>query len=410
MKSKLMILIGLAVSALMLSGCSGYDDTDVRNQIDDLNGRVTKLEELAAQMNTNISSLMTVVEALENGDRIVSVTPLEDGSGYTVVFSKSGTITIYNGKDGETPSVSIKLDDDGQYYWSLDGEYLLDDDGNKIPATSKTEIPQIRVNDGNFELSFDGVNWQNIGSAGGAGVLEDIVEEGNDVYFILNTGTIITIPKVQVQDFALNIDKTEYAVSGGAKISVQYTVSSADAGTVITGYASNGYSVVFNSNGTSAGTVEITAPDPFVDGQVTVFAVKGSGEVSGKVITFKEGILIVDSSLLEETDAEGGDLYVIITANQDYTVSIPSDAAKWITYSVESTETDGIKEDVVIFTVSKNYAAESRSAVISVYDEAGNLADKNKFTISQKAGTGEKEPGYYNNIEDWEYDNGTIKF
>ena len=43
---------------LLLFGCSDkYDDSALRNDLNDLENRVAKLEELCKQMNTNISSL-----------------------------------------------------------------------------------------------------------------------------------------------------------------------------------------------------------------------------------------------------------------------------------------------------------------------------------------------------------------
>ena len=85
------------------------------------------------------------------------MTPIvEDGKeiGYTITFSKSGTVTIYHGqdgkdgkdgkdglngqdgKDGSTPTVGVRQDSDGVWYWTLNGEWLLDEQGNKIRAVA----------------------------------------------------------------------------------------------------------------------------------------------------------------------------------------------------------------------------------------------------------------------------------
>lgn len=59
---------------LLLFGCSDkYDDSALRNDLNDLENRVEKLEELCKQMNTNISSLQTIITALQNNDYITSV-------------------------------------------------------------------------------------------------------------------------------------------------------------------------------------------------------------------------------------------------------------------------------------------------------------------------------------------------
>ena len=51
-------LLSLVFCGLLLFGCSDkYDDSALRNDLNDLENRVAKLEELCKQMNTNISSL-----------------------------------------------------------------------------------------------------------------------------------------------------------------------------------------------------------------------------------------------------------------------------------------------------------------------------------------------------------------
>ena len=160
---------------------------------------IKELRTLVEKLNTDLSSLATVVDGLKKQDKIVSVSELPDKSGYKVVFSESGEFTIYNGKngldgkdgkdgtngtngeDGKTPTIGVKLDADGNYYWTVNGEYLLDDQGNKIAATAHVATPQLRINEGNFEISYNGgVTWEVIGSAGNAGnVVFSKVEDGD---------------------------------------------------------------------------------------------------------------------------------------------------------------------------------------------------------------------------------------
>ena len=57
-------LLSLVFCGLLLFGCSDkYDDSALRNDLNDLENRVAKLEELCKQMNTNISSLQKIVDA-----------------------------------------------------------------------------------------------------------------------------------------------------------------------------------------------------------------------------------------------------------------------------------------------------------------------------------------------------------
>lgn len=113
-------------------------------RLDDLEARVAALEELCALMNEEITSMQTVISALEEGLYITDVR--EVGDGYLIEFSNGDTITIRHGEDGEdgadgvTPVVGIAQDDDGIYYWTLNGDWLLDENGNKVPAQGRDGV------------------------------------------------------------------------------------------------------------------------------------------------------------------------------------------------------------------------------------------------------------------------------
>ena len=128
-------LLSLVFCGLLLFGCSDkYDDSALRNDLNDLENRVAKLEELCKQMNTNISSLQKIVEALQDNLSISKVEQISDG--YIIHFSDGSTATIKNGKNSEdAPIIGVKKDTDGIYYWTLDGEWLTDEKGNKVKVT-----------------------------------------------------------------------------------------------------------------------------------------------------------------------------------------------------------------------------------------------------------------------------------
>ena len=139
-----MLFLSLSVAAL--AGCTA-DMDKFTERLDDLEARVAALETLCAQMNEDISSMRTVISALEDGLYITDVKNVSDG--YRIEFSDGETITIRHGKDGEdgtpgtdgqdgyTPVIGVRMDTDGIYYWTLDGEWLLDDQGNKMRVTGE---------------------------------------------------------------------------------------------------------------------------------------------------------------------------------------------------------------------------------------------------------------------------------
>ena len=215
---KKLLTWAVLVTAIALSSCK-YDDDDLWNSVHGLEDRVAKLEELCKQMNTNISSLQTIVEALEENDYVTNVTPvMQDGKeiGYTIVFSKSNPITIYHGKDGQagsdgddgtTPSIGVKQDTDGIYYWTLNGEWLTDDYGDKIKAEGADgndgTTPKFKIENDYWYISYNnGETWEQLGKAtgedgtGGDSMFTEIDYQTSTDYviFTLADGTQIKLP------------------------------------------------------------------------------------------------------------------------------------------------------------------------------------------------------------------------
>lgn len=202
-------LLSLLTCGLLLLGCSDkYDDSALRNDLNDLKNRVTKLEELCKQMNTNISSLQEIVKALKERESITNVSTLSDGSGYSITFTSGKTITIYHGKNGSdgsdgtngvTPTISVKQDTDGIYYWTVNGNWLIVD-GKKVKAigtdgadgsngndgTDGTNgkdgiTPKFKIDGGYWYISYDNEqSWEQLGKATGDSGLNG---EDGDAFF-----------------------------------------------------------------------------------------------------------------------------------------------------------------------------------------------------------------------------------
>lgn len=214
---KKLLAFAALFAVVALTSCK-YDDDDLWNSVHGLENRVAKLEELCKQMNTNISSLQTIVTALQNNVYVTGTTPLmQDGKeiGYTITFSKGNPITIYHGKDGQdgedgtTPIIGVKKDTDGVYYWTLNGEFIVVD-GGKIKAEGKDgtngtngTTPQFKIENDYWFVSYDnGANWTQLGKATGEdGIGGDSMFSGVDyatstdyVIFTLSNGTQIKLP------------------------------------------------------------------------------------------------------------------------------------------------------------------------------------------------------------------------
>ena len=354
----------LAASMLLASGCSDeYDDSALTGRVGDLENRVKTLEELCRQMNTNISSLQTLVTALQNGDYITSVTPVTSGGqtiGYTMTFKHALPITIYhgtNGKDGQdgtdgkdgqdgkngtTPVIGV-APYNGVYYWTLNGTWLTDTSGNKIKAEGtdgkpgqdgKDGItPKLKIENGYWWISYDNkVSWTKLGQATGNDgkdgdtLFSKVDDQGKEVVFTLTNGTVITIPKGDNSQFAIHFDKTEItALNAGETISLEYTITAATDETLVRAISQNGWKATVVPASTSTGKIYITAPDPLVAGEVLILANDGTYRTVMASLQCTQGVIIIaDSSF--DIPAEGKAQQVELQTNIAYTVNIPTEA------------------------------------------------------------------------------------
>ncbi|MDR1171586.1 MAG: DUF4988 domain-containing protein, partial [Bacteroidales bacterium] len=165
------------LALLTFGGCKDYDDSFLRNEVNDLNSRIAALEQWAATVNSNITALQGVITASQEMNYVTGVTPFASPApgGYIISFLKGETIAIFNGtdgKDGESPQISVQRDADGVYCWTLNGEWILVD-GNRVRVTGENGAggqdgvtPQLRINSGTgiWEVSYDeGGTWLSLG-------------------------------------------------------------------------------------------------------------------------------------------------------------------------------------------------------------------------------------------------------
>ncbi len=375
MKALRQIMTAFALSALILTGCQGYDDSEINGRVDNLESQVAELRALVEKLNSNLTSLVTAVDALNNQDEIVSVEKLPACNGYTITFKKSGTITVYNGEkgldgkngtdgvdgtDGKSPVISIRQDTDGKYYWTLDGNWLLVNN-QKVPATAEVTVPKIKVEDGKFLFSTNGTDWTVIGDAGtsGIGLIKDVREDNeNNAVIIELSDREIVIPKGQ--NFALVIKTDEIGIKAGETVRVDYTLVSAE-NAIVKVLPENGYTVSVNPVSGTQGTLTITAPSPAVDASILVVAVNGNGVMSGKILTVTEGKLEVKADATP-VSTDGGSVTVEITTNLDYEIVIPKTAKSWVTL----VQTKALRTDNVTFSVAPNTETSQRTVEIEV--------------------------------------------
>ena len=141
--------------------------------------------------------------ALQQNDYVTAVAPItKDGAeiGYTISFTQNNPITIYHGQDGNTPVIGIKQHTDNNYYWTIDGEWLLDAEGNKVKVSGEdAATPKLKIEDGYWYVTYDnGNNWTMLYEAvseDGDSFFESVTQDDKNVYLTLSDDTVVTLPK-----------------------------------------------------------------------------------------------------------------------------------------------------------------------------------------------------------------------
>lgn len=225
-----LLLLSVALLGISFASCE-YDDTDLWGAVEDVADRVTVLENAVKNANKNIDALQALITALQNQVSVVSVK--QTAEGYVIQFSDGTTATITNGVNANAPIVSVKQDTDGNYYWTIDGEWLIVD-GERVRANGKDGqdgengqdgqdgengkdgqdgkdaiAPQVRVNPTTkeWEISIDGgKTWESTGviaqgrdgydGSNGDAYFRSVDTSNTEyVIFVLYDGTEIIVPR-----------------------------------------------------------------------------------------------------------------------------------------------------------------------------------------------------------------------
>ena len=372
----------LLCAGLVITGC--YDDSALQGQIGSLSGqlqdhesRLKELERLTAQQNTNISSLQTIVTALQDKDYVTSVAPINEGDevvGYTITFSKSGAVTIYNGKDGYVPAMGVKQDTDGLWYWTVDGEWLRDSDGDKVRASAidgedgepgtpgqSGVTPQLKIVDGYWYVSYDGgKTWEEetLGQATGDKgytMFAEVTYDENNVYITMADGEKLTLPRTSTSQGAegpltWSLDKvTEVSATFSGSLTVlaedlpfsQVTVCYSDAETFNINDALKMSTTTFNSD--QKFTIIVTGLKPNVKYNYCLISEVKSEKIYSDIKDFTTLPLV--SPTLNVASV------VKLSATISGKVNIPSEITNSLRYGFEYCDSHDFASGVVIKTL-----------------------------------------------------------
>ena len=406
------LLAILTIVAISFSGCV-YDDTALVGRVDSLEDRVDALEKLCKEVNANISAMQTIVNALQSNDYVTSVTTItENGEaiGYTITFAKSESITIYHGKDGDTPVVGVKQDSDGIYYWTLNGEWLLDANGNKIEVQGVAEgkngiTPQLKIENDYWYVSYDnGSTWTILGKAtGNDGVngtngkngdsfFQSVTQDENNVYLTLADGTTITLAKRS--ELAIHFDLSSLNdVTPNSEVKVNYAVNSSVSSVEIEAFPSADLraEVVADDATRMTGYILIRTGNKYDAASKVVVLVSDGNSVIMKSIMLQvtqepeAAQLYIYNGASKSITAAGGNVTLSFLTNVECEAVIPAEASDWISVA----ETRALEYDSITLCVAQN-TSERRSANVKVQSLDGKLSVE--YTIVQAAPSSSSTP------------------
>jgi len=189
------------LACLMTISCSKYEYTD---ELQKLGGRVEYLEETLSDIEKRIETLRKIITVIENNGYITDMMISSDGE-YYLTFNNGETIVLRQGKKGKDGEeidfmIDVKKGEDGIYYWTINGKWLLNEDGNRVPASAQDGkdgndgkpmsetgaiAPQMRINPLNrhWEISTDGGNtWSDTGFVADGTNGTDGKDGANDIF------------------------------------------------------------------------------------------------------------------------------------------------------------------------------------------------------------------------------------
>lgn len=370
----------LATVLTFLVSCK-YDDTDIWNQVKSNEMRITALEEQCRGLNQDIQSLGAIVRALQGNDYVTNVAEvMKEGVvvGYTISFSKSGPVTIYNGKDGKAPVIGVRKHTDGKYYWTIDGEWIYDGSGtgNRISATGTT--PELKIDGGWWYVSYDGrKTWTKLSKATGEdgdSFFSSVTDNGDTVTIILKDGTRFDLSKTSAE---LGIRFSDYGgigINEGETRSIGYTILNGTENTVVKVFAQGGWTAKVQRISASEGNIVVTAPVPLENGEVVVLVYDGDSRTIMRCLDFVYGEVSVPKGTYSLARHEG-DFVVALDANIDFSVNIPAEAASWLKFSGFNT-TRSMRREELVFHCGRNDSEDARTAVVGIENKGAGISEK----------------------------------
>ena len=382
--TKFTVCFLLLATLFFIPSCNdAYDDSELTERVENLENKVQKLEE---RMNSNINSLQAILEAINNNYYITKVIPITNEGkeiGYTINFSKGNSINIYNGQDGEdgkngqdgyTPQIGVKQDSDEIYYWTLDGEWMTDESGNKIKAQGSDGQdgqdgikPKFKIENDHWFVSYNnGSTWEQLGKATGEDAnnfFQSVTVKEADVEFILSDGSKFEIPLKSKIGISFSIKDEEVGISEGKTIYVDYILHNASERTVVTASSDGNFITKVIPNGINGGKISITSTNGATEGYINVIVNDGNEYTFINVINIFKNHIEFSGEMEYYIESKKRDIIIPFSINTSYTAKI-AHGISWI--SIKPQSRADMHDETLNISVEKNTYNSKRTAKIQL--------------------------------------------
>ena len=277
-----LLSVGRALAACLIALAPVALSCDV-SELDD---RLTELENRVTDLESELVAEISALQELLDGNVTVVSCELDETTGiYTIILSDGTTIEVAQAGEEAVSSVVGVFEEDGKYYWTLNGEPMLAD-GEYVPVSV---TPGIRVNSSTneWEVSPDGgTTWLSTGitASDGSSIFAKVEEDDGYVYFTLGDGTSVKVAKAV--DFECSVLAGKQYFSYGETKEINLTLKNVSK-TAVT--KPDGWKASVDGS-----VLSITAPAQEntyaeTDGKVSVLAVSSNGEFSMSEVSVAVG-------------------------------------------------------------------------------------------------------------------------
>ena len=421
----------------MFAGCTkGFDE-----RLTKLEERVDALEEYVADMNAEVKGIQTIVSNLQKNVYVTGVEPIKNDSGaeigYRLTFNQGNPIEIKHGNTGAvgqtganglTPGIDKYTD--GNWYWKYrGGDWVTDNDGNKVPVYKSIEF---EISEGHLFVKIDGSTAIDLGpvkgedgaqgpqgpqgetgeqgekgedgapgtpgTPGAQGPQGDKGDKGDqgdswfDGVFVDEVAGTVTISIVgsehdlvlpfnaaAADEFALNLNlpaSTEVLLGG--TINISYTLAGCDAkDAAVFVQAPEDWTVALDE---AAQKIALTVGEKA--GRVVVYAINNvTGEVRAKFVAYDpEAMLIVgvEKSAFYILPDGSGSIEIPVSTGLNYRV----EKSDWLTVA-EAPATKAMTHKVYTVTAGENTTGNTREGEVTFWTSDGSKL-LYTVTVSQK--------------------------